>query len=187
MDVVKDFGMHGWKDREGETSTTYRFENYVGIVFLVGLDESGYPFPEARLASVEIGQAGEHRSSVSARADVHQASGAASPVAETVAYVHHIRILFRGGIGGLGRVFRIEKVLGGGCLLEILGLLVGIASFRVVSQRLLAQHVTISLQSHVLTRPRVLVRQRSGIKGVNSKRMENLVDFIQWEEESDRV
>lgn len=74
---------------------------------------------------------------MSARADVHQASGAASPVAETVAYVHHIRILFR-GIGGLGRVFRIEKVLGGGGLLEILGLLVGIASFRVVSQRLLA-------------------------------------------------
>lgn len=126
------------RQRRGKTSVlTYRFENYVGIVFLVGFEESGYPFPEARLASVKIGQAGEYRSSVSARADVHQTGRTASPVAETVAYVHHVRILFR-RFGGLGRVFGIEKVLGGGCLLEILGLFVGIASLRVVSQRFLA-------------------------------------------------
>lgn len=156
------------KIEEGETWITYRFENYVRIVFLVGLDESGYPFPEARLASVEIGQAGEYRSSVSARADVHQTSRTASPVAEAIAYVYHVRILFR-RIGGLGRVFGIEKVLGGGGLLEILGLFVGIASFRVVPQRLLAQHVTISLQSHVITRLRVLVRQRSGMERTEEK------------------
>lgn len=54
---------------------------------------------------------------MSARADVHQTGRTASPVAETVAYVHHVRILFR-RFGGLGRVFDIEKVLGGGCLLE---------------------------------------------------------------------
>lgn len=82
-------------------------------------------------------QADEHRSSVSARANVHQTSRTAPSIAKTVAYVYHVRILFR-RIGGLGRVFGIEKVLGGGGLLEILGLFVGIASFRVVSQRLLA-------------------------------------------------
>lgn len=62
-------------------------------------------------------------------------------------------------------MFGLEKVLGRGSLLEIFGLVVRIASSRIVSQRLLAEIVSVALQTHVIGCLRVLERQRPAKNG----------------------
>lgn len=135
----------------------YRLERDEEVMFLVGV-KPGNVFSEGWVGSVEMRQTDEHRGAVAAGAHIHQTGGGAFPVAKAVPYVYHVRIL-SGSVRHFCRVFSFEEVLGGGGRFEILCLIVRVAPFRVVSQRLLAEIVPIALQAHVIDRVRVLERQ----------------------------